>query len=523
MTDARNQRLRLATILLVLGLAAAAGCSDRTATTSPPGTAGSPAPGAAPLALLPEGETWEVYTMQGSRVGHGRTTVAHVEEDGRTLLQIDALVHLAIPRFNQTTEQTIAYTSFETPDGRLVRFESELTQGTVPQRSAGRVEGDALTIETTTLGKTTRETIPWSPERRGFYAIEGSLLRRPMAPGERRRFEALVVATNQAAEIEIVAGDYEPVELPGGTYDLLRVEAVTRFADGQALPTLHWCDRTGDILKTEVDLMELAIHRAPKEVALEKTDPPSVDLGWDVVVKVDRPIPRAHRTRTARYRLELSGGDPAGVFVTGASQQVRSLGPHAAEVTVYALRPGERGGNEAAPADPPTEADRRPNNFIQSDHPKIAAMAAEVAGDEPDPWQKALRLERHVYQYITKKDFSQAFATAAEVVEDPQGDCTEHAVLLAALCRAAGIPARVAIGLVYMDRPQAFGYHMWNEVHVEGRWIPLDATLGEGGIGAAHLKIAQSHLDGASAYTAFLPVVRVLGKLKIEVEEIDGP
>ena len=77
------------------------------------------------------------------------------------------------------------------------------------------------------------------------------------------------------------------------------------------------------------------------------------------------------------------------------------------------------------------------------------------------------------------------------MAESREGDCTEHAVLLAALARACGIPARVAIGLVYVDQAGGFGYHMWTEMYLSGHWIPLDATLGQGGIGAAHLKLTR--------------------------------
>jgi len=52
----------------------------------------------------------------------------------------------------------------------------------------------------------------------------------------------------------------------------------------------------------------------------------------------------------------------------------------------------------------------------------------------------ACRLEKLVRDKMQAQDFSQAFATAAEVAETLQGDCTEHAVLLAALCRAREIP-----------------------------------------------------------------------------------
>ena len=62
---------------------------------------------------------------------------------------------------------------------------------------------------------------------------------------------------------------------------------------------------------------------------------------------------------------------------------------------------------------------------------------------------------------------------------------------------------------------------MWTEIYLHGRWVPLDATLGQGGIGAAHLKLGQSNLKGAAALASFLPVTQVMGQLKIEVIEIE--
>jgi transglutaminase-like putative cysteine protease len=93
-------------------------------------------------------------------------------------------------------------------------------------------------------------------------------------------------------------------------------------------------------------------------------------------------------------------------------------------------------------------------------------------------------------------------------------------VLLAGLARARGIPARVAMGLVYTT--QGFGFHLWTEVWINDRWIPLDGTLGRGGIGAAHLKLGNSNLKGVSAFTGFIPVAQVLGRLKIKILEVDS-
>ena len=144
-------------------------------------------------------------------------------------------------------------------------------------------------------------------------------------------------------------------------------------------------------------------------------------------------------------------------------------------------------------------------------------MAREARGDAREPVAVALALERYVHSAITSKNFSQAFATAAEVAQSREGDCTEHAVLLAALARACNIPSRAAIGLVYVERDGGFGYHMWTELYVSGQWLPMDATLGQGGIGAAHIKLADTSLDGAAAYSSLLPVVQVVGQLKISV------
>jgi transglutaminase/protease-like cytokinesis protein 3 len=100
------------------------------------------------------------------------------------------------------------------------------------------------------------------------------------------------------------------------------------------------------------------------------------------------------------------------------------------------------------------------------------------------------------------------------------GDCTEHAVLTAAMCRSEGIPARVATGLVYAESLGGFGFHMWNEVYVNRRWVAIDSAFDETDVDAVHLKLTDSSLDGVAQFETFLPVSRVMGKLKIEVVEI---
>ena len=86
-----------------------------------------------------------------------------------------------------------------------------------------------------------------------------------------------------------------------------------------------------------------------------------------------------------------------------------------------------------------------------------------------------------VDKQIAVKTYLHGFDVASQVAEKSEGDCTEHAVLLAALARAQDMPARLAFGIILVvDRKdvQAFG-HAWAEVYESERWRIADATRPE--------------------------------------------
>lgn len=78
-----------------------------------------------------------------------------------------------------------------------------------------------------------------------------------------------------------------------------------------------------------------------------------------------------------------------------------------------------------------------------------------------------------------KESRSSPFKMASVVARELEGDCTEYSVLLTALARRAGIPARVVIGVAVLQSAssyQSFG-HAWVEMLVDGRWQLFDAAL----------------------------------------------
>jgi len=193
-----------------------------------------------------------------------------------------------------------------------------------------------------------------------------------------------------------------------------------------------------------------------------------------------------------------------------------------------------RHNNRAPRLNNPIQAPERQRALASSavigcDSSRIQALAAEaigaikeVGGDANEATlQKAQKLEAFVNRYIERKDYSQLLLNAEQVAEQRCGDCTEHAVLLAALCRAAKIPTRVVIGLVHVPSQNGFVFHMWNESLIEDTWIALDATLGQGGIGVGHIKINNGELSDGSDWSDFLPILSWMGEIEIELVDVE--
>ncbi|HEY9685794.1 MAG TPA: tetratricopeptide repeat protein [Coleofasciculaceae cyanobacterium] len=164
--------------------------------------------------------------------------------------------------------------------------------------------------------------------------------------------------------------------------------------------------------------------------------------------------------------------------------------------------------------------------YMQVTDATIERTAEEIIGTEKRAYFAARMLQQWVYKNIDQKDLSLGFASAKETMQRRQGDCTEHAVLLAALARSLGIPSRVAVGLIYLPQGNEalgrFVYHMWTEVYIgnmeHGEWVPLDATNPEALPDATHIKVADSPLTDVNDLMGLTErVVGLMGKIKIDV------
>lgn len=123
---------------------------------------------------------------------------------------------------------------------------------------------------------------------------------------------------------------------------------------------------------------------------------------------------------------------------------------------------------------PPKPADRTASFVIDYDEPSVQTLVKTLAESSSQP-PTAAKLTEIVASHIQVVEHGR-FDVASRVAQRGAGDCTEHAVLLAALGRARGIPSRVVFGyLLLPNRERAIG-HTWTEMHDGRRWAPFDAT-----------------------------------------------
>ena len=462
-------------------------------------------------------EVWEESYLQGMKVGFAKTEVAKVTEDGQSLLRQRQTQELHLQRDGQGSVQKIAFTCWQTEDGRLVRFESQMSDGRNETRGSGKVDGNQLRTETQTVGNTQRQSHDWDPAWHGFFAQEESLRAVPLKPGEKRTVIGMTPVLNVPGSVKLEALDYEIVKLPSGEQKLLKVQSETSLG-AQSIESLLWVDAKGEILKTRMPGLDLETFRTTKSAATSLAGIGNVDLLRSTVVKPRGNVDVLSTARRVVYRARLKEGKAKDAFGNSLSQQVAIVDEHTATLTVLAVRPGTP-KTPGASFKGPAADDLSPGSYIQSDDPQVVELANSVEEGETDPWKVACALEKFVDETITEKNFASALATAADVARTKAGDCTEHAVLLAALCRARKIPSRVAFGLIYVRHLGGFAYHMWTEVWIEDRWIPLDATLGQGGIGCDHIKLGDSNLKGSESLGAMASVAQVLNQLELEIVE----
>ncbi len=469
-------------------------------------------------------DLWDAAYLQGGKSGHVNTLVQETEQNGCKLYRSTLSLSLTVKRFQETIQLRMDTGTTETADGKVT---ATFLRQYLGQKKLAEVNGTVVGDQLQLVDRAKPlKPAPWDERVVGVYRQQTLFKDKHVKPGDSFAYLSFEPSINLVVNTEVKVKDYEIVELFGGKEKrrLLRVEAKPDKIQNVQLPAMiSWLDDNYDTLRSEAEvpgLGRMVLYRTTKQMAMAVGPPAALtDIGIGQYIRLKKRIPRPHDTTSATYRISIKDeDDPVSAFLQDQRQKVVKAGGNSLELTVQAYRGPRLGLERKAPGEEFTKS----SYFINSADPLVQQQARTAVGGEQDPWRKALKIERWVNENMRVKNH-EALAPADHVAKTLEGDCTEYAMLTAAMCRAVGIPSRTAVGLVYADvrGGPVFAFHMWTEVWVLGQWIPIDATLGRGYVGATHLKITDHSWHEERTLTPLLPVVRVLGRMSIDVLRVE--
>jgi hypothetical protein len=412
--------------------------------------------------------------------------------------------------FSSTTESVTIYD----PQREFVsEVEIEREAGITITRTITR-EGDELVSHYAGPGRTEVKRFALPSDYRSSLAVDFELIDEWRRTGE--------PATRRFSRFSASRERFEPIEVT--------LTGETEFVHGdRSIPAYVFRarDEDGTVVDTLIDhdLAPLQVSVAGTFMARLVDEAPT--LGGVDGGRINAELPVTGTTTPQWWELAeqevvvtVEGDDPeaASLWDTSHYHQVAREGS-SYRMTLLHTRPDSEFVAPSLPlsiTDPEVRPYLEPTAMAQSDNAKIIAEARRIVGDERDSWAAANKIVTAVYTGLAKQAGVRGSATATEVLHNRAGDCTEHAVLVVALMRAAGIPARAVDGIVLASNPDGSGvagYHAWAEIWL-GRWIGVDATVDETGTSARYLEFG---LDEPGSRGSGGKMMRSIGKTTIEL------
>jgi hypothetical protein len=304
----------------------------------------------------------------------------------------------------------------------------------------------------------------------------------------------------------------------------------TEYRHGDALIPAYMFqtkEEDGTVVRSIVDhdIMALSVDASGAFFATLVDAPPVLGEGGGG--RINSEVAVAGRTTNRWWELaeqqvtvQVEGDNPEGkpLWEDNHYHQVERDGTTYA-MTLRSTRPASSFVSPRLPmqiADKDVERYLHPTDMAQSDDPSIVKEAKRIVGSERNAMLAAQKIVNAVFETIDKQAGVRGSATALEVLHNGAGDCTEHAVLVVALMRAAGIPARTIDGIVLAadgGGNGVAGYHAWAEIWL-GQWVGVDATVDETGTSARYL---QFGIDEPGSIGSGGKMMRSIGKTKIEL------
>jgi hypothetical protein len=415
----------------------------------------------------------------------------------------------------------------ETVDAKPISFNTSMTAAKMTVQSKGTIKDGVVRMETTQAGRTTQAEYEYP---RGALMAWGlmreSLRKRDSTDSHTMKAYVPSIRPDGSVELTFKYGKTETIDVFGRLTEAQRVDQTFQFG-AASFDIVSWMDDDGTVLMQDMNVSFLPIRmiKCPEAIAKRPGDPPEIFTA--TLVELDEPINRAAVDEVA-YTLRLTTPESEMPILPATGMQTPTpIDEHSVRLTVRRLNHQKLAHLDRV--EPPENLARylQSNIYVDVKDSAIQKLAAEAArdADGEKPYALADALRRFVSEQIADKNLNIGYATASEVARHMEGDCTEHAVLLTALARANGLPARAVTGLVGIpSRPGSrvadrLGYHMWTQVWIDGNWVDIDAAQRQTDCDPTHIALSIMPLTSdVVVEEELLSTLQIIGQLEVRVE-----
>jgi hypothetical protein len=435
-------------------------------------------------------ETWMNIYQQGNKIGVSHRTFSSKDN----MIHVGETVFLRINTAGVTQSLNISTQSDLNPDMTISSFNFDLTSSLFRFNAHGQVVKNKLILFTGMPDAQNRNEIVL----KDIPHLSGSIYDTAFSAGLEkdivRSFSIFDPSTLANTSIKVTRNADEIIPIMGK-----RVLTQKYCADFMGAKNCAWIDKTGEVLK-ETGILGLSMEKVSEDIASEGISAQnSIDFTQIASITANREI--IEPGKLTEIKIKIGGIHNLPIYINGDRQIFRQ--------NVLTIT------KEKLPALPISRIDipkdvsvyLKPSPFIQSDHPQIKAQAQKIVLPSDAPQEKIKKIVNWVYSNVEKKPVL-SVPNALEVLKNKVGDCNEHAVLTAALLRAAGIPAQIETGLVYLHG--RFYYHAWNIAYV-GKWVTVDAVFNQIPADVTHIRLVRG--EGSEQ----LNLLAFMGKIKLEV------
>ena len=444
---------------------------------------------AAAAHAAPAATRWYAIAAEsGERLGWSSVTVSKSTSGRETVSERRLLLREPEGGTVRLVERNVAR---EDAAGAIVFLSEEVRTGAHATRTEARIGGGTAKI-VRQAGRERRMADVALPTGVRFDLGEGLFRAWRAAPG-RIEFDNFDVGAMAVERVVLEPGAPLAAD-PAGAAPLLR-----KRYDEDALRSVVrlLIDADGKVVRAEQPMFGTAFVTRLTDESDALRRHPAFDVLRTAMAKSPFRIPHGALSGRIRYRFGYRPGFAFALPETG--EQRAAADGEGVRIDIC------RGCGPGLSSDPGALAGAlHATAWLQSDHPRLRGIAEPVARMNVSGARKMELLLARAQPYLAKIEFTGHYS-ALETLERRAGDCTEAAVLLAALGRAAGIPTKVANGLVY-SREQYHGVanvfmpHSWTLAYVDGAWRSFDLALGP--FGASHIALSIGDGDPRSIAAA---------------------